>query len=308
MSASIAAGARPVRRRGRSVLPAGGVGPAPAGGRSRRRDARRDRRSATRRSPARRRASPSAWPSPVRPRDVARLGLRRRRGGPGSCGGFSRRIVSGARPRADPRAGTPRSAGSAAPRRTAIRAARRCRSGARTTGTRDWASAGRRSDLRAGRRARPRPSRAGTRSPRACRRGSARRRDRSKWPWPHRLNRMTRASPASLAASASSIATRDGVGRLGCRQDALGAGELDAGLEARALVDAPGLDEAVLLEQADQRRHAVVAQAAGVDRLRDEVVAERVHLDERRHLGRCRRSRRRRRRGSGSAPPRARRR
>ena len=65
----------------------------------------------------------------------------------------------------------------------------------------------------------------------------------------------------------------DGVGRLGRRQDALGPGELDAGLEARPLVDAARLDEAVLLEQADQRRHAVVAQAAGVDRLGDEVVS-----------------------------------
>ena len=35
----------------------------------------------------------------------------------------------------------------------------------------------------------------------------------------------------------------DRVGRLGRRQDALGPGELDAGLEARALVDAPRLDE-----------------------------------------------------------------
>ena len=40
----------------------------------------------------------------------------------------------------------------------------------------------------------------------------------------------------------------------------------------------------MLLEQADQRRHAVVAQATGVDRLGDEVRPERVHLDDRRHL------------------------
>ena len=64
----------------------------------------------------------------------------------------------------------------------------------------------------------------------------------------------------------------DGVGRLGRREDPLGPGERDAGLEAGALVDAARLDVAVLLEQADQRRHAVVAQAAGVDRLGDEVV------------------------------------
>ena len=44
----------------------------------------------------------------------------------------------------------------------------------------------------------------------------------------------------------------DRVGRLGRRQDPLGPGELDAGLEARALVDALRLDDAVLLEQADR--------------------------------------------------------
>ena len=37
--------------------------------------------------------------------------------------------------------------------------------------------------------------------------------------------------------------------------------------------------------------HAVVAQPAGVDRVRDEVVAEGVHLHQRRHARRCRRSR-----------------
>ena len=34
-----------------------------------------------------------------------------------------------------------------------------------------------------------------------------------------------------------------------------------------------------------ERRHAVVAQPAGVDRLGDEAVAERVHLQQRRHAG-----------------------
>ena len=76
----------------------------------------------------------------------------------------------------------------------------------------------------------------------------------------------------------------DGVGRLRGGQDPLGSGELHAGLEAGALVDASGLDEAVLLEQADQRRHAVIAETAGVDRLRDEVGAEGMHLHDRRHL------------------------
>src|SRR5664280_1424519 len=65
----------------------------------------------------------------------------------------------------------------------------------------------------------------------------------------------------------------DRVVRLGCRDQAFGSGELDPRLEAGALMDAAGLDEALVLEEADLGRHAVVAEAAGVDRLGDEVVA-----------------------------------
>src|SRR5205823_11903089 len=43
-------------------------------------------------------------------------------------------------------------------------------------------------------------------------------------------------------------------------------------------------DEAVADELGDERRRAVVAKAAGVNRRRNEVVAERVHRDERRQL------------------------
>ena len=78
----------------------------------------------------------------------------------------------------------------------------------------------------------------------------------------------------------------DGVGRLGGGEDALGPGEPHAGLERRPLVDGLRLDEPLLLEHRHERRHAVVAEPAGMDRLRDEVVAERVHLHQRRHLGR----------------------
>ena len=45
-------------------------------------------------------------------------------------------------------------------------------------------------------------------------------------------------------------------------------------------LDEPGLDQA-----AQHRRIAVVAKAAGVDRRRDEVVAERVHRHQRRQPG-----------------------
>ena len=77
----------------------------------------------------------------------------------------------------------------------------------------------------------------------------------------------------------------DGVGRLGRRDDPLGAGELHRGGEALGLRDGHRLDEARLVEVRHQRRHAVVAQPAGVDRLGDEAVAERVHLQQRRHPG-----------------------
>ena len=73
------------------------------------------------------------------------------------------------------RTGARRSADSAAPPRTARRAARPCRSVGRRPGTTGWAW--RRCPLRpsADSPARPRPSRAGTRNPRGCHRGSARR-------------------------------------------------------------------------------------------------------------------------------------
>ena len=45
-----------------------------------------------------------------------------------------------------------------------------------------------------------------------------------------------------------------------------------------------GLDQAQLLQVRDQRRHAVVAQSAGVEAGRHEGRAERVHLGERRHV------------------------
>ena len=87
-----------------------------------------------------------------------------------------------------------------------------------------------------------------------------------------------------MAARASSTATLIACVALGRRQDALGPRELHADLERGPLVDALGVDDAVLLEQRHQRRHAVVAQPAGVDGLGDELAAERVHLDDRGHV------------------------
>ena len=77
----------------------------------------------------------------------------------------------------------------------------------------------------------------------------------------------------------------NGVGRLRCRQDPLGADELHGSGKALRLRDGDGLHHAQLIDVRDERGHAVVAEAAGVDRVGDEVVAERVHLHQRGHAG-----------------------
>ena len=74
-----------------------------------------------------------------------------------------------------------------------------------------------------------------------------------------------------------------GVGGLGSGDDALGAGELDGGREALRLRHSDGIHQPELVDVGDQRRHAVVAEAAGVDRVGDEVMPEGVHLHQRRH-------------------------
>ena len=113
----------------------------------------------------------------------------------------------------------------------------------------------------------------------------------SKWPWPHRLNRMTRSSPGLLAASASSIAARMACDDSGAGTMPSVAGELHAGLEARVLGVGPGLDQAQLVQVADHRRHAVVAQPAGVDRCRHESRGRACASSAAASCRRCRRSR-----------------
>ena len=73
----------------------------------------------------------------------------------------------------------------------------------------------------------------------------------------------------------------DGVVGLGRGDDALGAGELDAGGKGVELLDGAGFDQAEVHDVRDQRGHAVVAQAAGVDAGRHEGAAQGVHLDQR---------------------------
>src|SRR5215216_5117675 len=75
----------------------------------------------------------------------------------------------------------------------------------------------------------------------------------------------------------------DRVRRLRGREDALGPGELHRRLEDLGLRVGHGLDVVLLAQQRHQRRVAVVAQPAGVDRGRDEVGPQGVHGDQRRH-------------------------
>ena len=90
--------------------------------------------------------------------------------------------------------------------------------------------------------------------------------------------------PASLAFSTSSMTTAMAWVGSGAGRASSARVNSRAGVEGPGLRDRPCLDDALVLEQAHLRRHAVVAQAAGVDGIGHEVVAERVHLDDRRHL------------------------
>ena len=73
------------------------------------------------------------------------------------------------------------------------------------------------------------------------------------------------------------------MGRLGRRRDTFCARELQRGLEGAELRHRYGLDDALIIELADERRHAVVAQATGVHGRRHERVAEGMHLHQRCH-------------------------
>src|SRR3989344_6999876 len=72
----------------------------------------------------------------------------------------------------------------------------------------------------------------------------------------------------------------------GRRDDALGAREGDARFESRKLRHRDGLDQPFVAELRYQRRVAVIAQPARVNARRHEVVAERVHLHQRRQADR----------------------
>src|SRR5262249_139041 len=75
----------------------------------------------------------------------------------------------------------------------------------------------------------------------------------------------------------------DRVASLWCGHDAFATGELHCCLEDGVLVIGLGIDDTLFMQQGYQGSHAMVAQAAGVDTRRNEIVAESMHLDQRCH-------------------------
>ena len=76
----------------------------------------------------------------------------------------------------------------------------------------------------------------------------------------------------------------DGVVGFGRGHDAFGAGKLNAGSECIELLHGGGFGQAEIDDMRDQRRHAVIAQAAGVNSRRNKGAAQGVHLDQRRQM------------------------
>jgi hypothetical protein len=92
------------------------------------------------------------------------------------------------------------------------------------------------------------------------------------------------ASGPRLAAQRLDDGALDRVVGLGRGHDALGAANSTPASKHSRLVVGHGLDQAQLLQVRHQRRHAVVAQAAGVEARRREGRAQRVHLGQRRQV------------------------
>ena len=84
---------------------------------------------------------------------------------------------------------------------------------------------------------------------------------------------MTFDSPDSLHASASRMAAAMACVGSGAGTMPSARANCSAAGEALPLRDGNGLDETLVVEVRDERRHAVVAQPAGMDRLGDEAVA-----------------------------------
>src|SRR5579859_4363107 len=75
----------------------------------------------------------------------------------------------------------------------------------------------------------------------------------------------------------------DGVSGFWRRQDSLLAGEEHSRFEDGFLIVRLCFYDAFFVKLGDQRRHAMIAQASGMDIWRNEIVAQCMHLDERSH-------------------------
>ena len=107
----------------------------------------------------------------------------------------------------------------------------------------------------------------------------------SKWPWPERVKKMVLRLTGPLAGQSLVDRRADRVVGFRRRDDSLGAREGEPGLERLALRHGNGLDQPLMMKLRDQRRVAVVTQAAGVDSRRNEIAPQRVHQHQRRQAG-----------------------
>ena len=105
----------------------------------------------------------------------------------------------------------------------------------------------------------------------------------SKWPCPERLKRIDALAALGLGGLGLLEDDPDRVRGLGRRDDALGPAERHRRARRRRSCDRAALDQALLDQRTESGGIAVVAQAAGVEGRRDEVVSQRVHRHQRRH-------------------------
>ena len=70
------------------------------------------------------------------------------------------------------------------------------------------------------------------------------------------------------------------MGRFGAGDDPFGASELNRLCEGLGLMKRFCLDDSLFGEQRDQRGHPVISETSSMNRIRNEVMAERVHLEQ----------------------------
>ena len=107
----------------------------------------------------------------------------------------------------------------------------------------------------------------------------------SKLPWPDRLKKIVLRSPVRVHDIRFIDRDANRVIAFGSRNDPLGARENQSRFEGRALRHGDRFDQALMMELRHQRRIAVIAKPARVNRRRHEVASQRVHQHQRREAG-----------------------